>query len=241
MLWFRMYAEAVDNVKLRLLAFEDRWHYVALLCCKAQGIYDEKNEDLRRNKLCVKVGLDPRELAMVIDRLHDVGLVDPSGNPVGWDERQFLSDSSTSRVRAFRERLRNVSVTPSDTETEADTEKKGERASRADRAQRLPDGFELTAERRAYAEREGINPQREFEKFSDHWRASGGANARKRDWDAAWRVWCRRSADDARRQQRYVRVPDPTPAQRPTGPTIARPVQPREHPLFRAAQEKVAK
>lgn len=35
---FRAYTEMVDDEKLRLLAFEDRWHYVALLCLKGQGV-----------------------------------------------------------------------------------------------------------------------------------------------------------------------------------------------------------
>lgn len=63
------------------------------------------------------------------------------------------------------------------------------------RAARLPDDFELTAKRRAVAEAEGVPAERTFAKFCDHWRAAGGQNARKRDWDAAWRNWCRREAD----------------------------------------------
>jgi hypothetical protein len=58
-------------------------------------------------------------------RLETVGLVSCNGEknfqPVAWNKRQFVSDSSTSRVRAFRKRQRNVSVTPSETDT--DTEK----------------------------------------------------------------------------------------------------------------------
>lgn len=211
MMWFRMYAEAVDNVKLRLVAYEDRWHYVALLCCKAQGIYDEESDTLRRNKLCVKLGLDPQELAMVLDRLHDVGLVDAFGHPVGWDERQFLSDSSTERVKAFRKRQRNVSVTPSDTDTDTETEKRTEARKRATR---LPDSFELTDERRAYATREGINAEREFEKFRDHWKQASGSSARKFDWDAGWRLWCRRAADDLKRAPQSR----PSPFARPEAP-----------------------
>jgi hypothetical protein len=53
----------------------------------------------------------------------------------------------------------------------------------------------LTPERRAIAETEKANAEREFASFTDHWRAASGANARKHDWDAAWRNWCRRAAD----------------------------------------------
>jgi hypothetical protein len=60
---------------------------------------------------------------------------------------------------------------------------------------RLPEDFSLTADRRAVAEAERIDPERTFAKFRDHWAAASGANARKRDWDAAWRNWCRTEAD----------------------------------------------
>mgnify|MGYP003042297605 CR=1 FL=1 len=63
------------------------------------------------------------------------------------------------------------------------------------RAARLPNDWILTAERRAIAESERLDPDRTFSKFTDHWKAAGGANSRKRDWDAAWRNWCRTETD----------------------------------------------
>ncbi len=69
----------------------------------------------------------------------------------------------------------------------------GEKPRRAARsATRLPADFELTPERRAVAESEACDPDRTFAEFCDHWRAASGANARKMDWDATWRNWCRR-------------------------------------------------
>jgi hypothetical protein len=65
------------------------------------------------------------------------------------------------------------------------------RASRS-RATRLPDDFSLTAERAAYAVQQKVDPQRTFENFRDYWTAASGAKARKCDWDATWRMWCRR-------------------------------------------------
>jgi len=62
-------------------------------------------------------------------------------------------------------------------------------------AQRIPDDFELTEERRLVAEAEKLPAERTFAKFVDYWRAASGAKARKYDWDAAWRNWCRIEAD----------------------------------------------
>jgi hypothetical protein len=78
-------------------------------------------------------------------------------------------------------------------------DRKGEereaRAPRSARATRLPDDFRLTPERRAIAETEKADPEREFAQFTDHFRAAPGVKGRKTDWDAAWRNWCRRAPD----------------------------------------------
>jgi hypothetical protein len=71
----------------------------------------------------------------------------------------------------------------------------GPRRARPSLAIRLPADFELTPERRAIAQTENANPEREFATFTDYWRSASGAKARKHDWDAAWRNWCRRAAD----------------------------------------------
>jgi hypothetical protein len=63
---------------------------------------------------------------------------------------------------------------------------------------RIPEDFGLTPERESYAKKENLDPTRTLEKFVDHWRAASGANSRKRDWDAAWRNWCRREAEFSR-------------------------------------------
>lgn len=74
--------------------------------------------------------------------------------------------------------------------------------------QRLPDDFTLTPERRRVADTERVNAERSFARFCDHWRAASGSNARKRDWDAAWRNWCRKDAD-MRRPAGPVAEPSP--------------------------------
>ena len=128
--WFRMYTESVDDEKLRLLAFEDRWHFVALLCCKGQGILDDAGPLLRR-KIAVKLGLDLRTLDDVARRLAEVGLLDRETlQPTAWDARQMRSDSSAERVRAYRERMKrggNVTVTAQEKEAEKEAEKEEEK------------------------------------------------------------------------------------------------------------------
>jgi hypothetical protein len=131
MQWFRLYSRMIDDDKLRLLAFEDRWHFVALCCLKSEGLLDEPEDDLRARRIAVKLGVQLRELDEISRRLREVGLVDSSLSPLAWDELQFRSDTSTDRVKAYRKRLKkqgddtvkrscNVSETAQETDTDSD-------------------------------------------------------------------------------------------------------------------------
>jgi hypothetical protein len=136
---------------------------------------------------------------------------------------QITDGRNAEKVRRYKERHRQTPVdtgrhsetppdtngTPTHTQTQTETQTQtreepplgtkgvqGEmRAARAPTARRLPDGFELTEDRKAIARKEGADPEREFAKFSDHWLAASGSNARKHDWDAAWRNWCRKAGE----------------------------------------------
>lgn len=110
--WFRMYTDAVDDEKLRLLAFEDRWHFVAIMCCKAAGMLDgEDTHELLSRKLAVKLGVQLRELDEIIRRLSEVALVDrDTYQPLAWNKRQYKSDTSAERVRKHREKKSDVTA-----------------------------------------------------------------------------------------------------------------------------------
>ena len=136
--WFRLYSRTIDNEKLSILAPSDRWYYVALLCCKAQGIFDAGDSDnILKRKLCAKLHPAQKELDDLAARLQEVTLVTETLLPVGWNEKQFVTDNPTynaEKQRRYRERykaLRNgdVTVTTPETETETETEKKNIRDS----------------------------------------------------------------------------------------------------------------
>ncbi|MBK6414090.1 hypothetical protein [Sphingopyxis sp.] len=128
--WFRLYSRIIDDDKLRLLAFEDRWHFVAFCCLKSEGLTDEPDSELRSRKIAVKLGVQLRELDEVARRLKEVGLIDETLSPTAWDELQYRSDSSTDRVKKHRQkqgrnnvkRSGNVSVTAQETDKDTDTE-----------------------------------------------------------------------------------------------------------------------
>ena len=140
--WFRLYTEMIDDEKLGLLAFEDRWHFVALLCLKGKGVLDtEPDLEMLQRKVALKMGLTCAELEKVAKRLSRMKLIDfETFQPTAWSDRQMQSDSSSERVKAYRERMKegpkqdleqakrdgNVSVTAQELDT--DKEKKGANA-----------------------------------------------------------------------------------------------------------------
>lgn len=172
--WFRFYTEAIDDEKLGLLAFEDRWHFVALLCLKGKGVLDdEPDAEMLARKVALKMGLTLAELEKVAGRLARMSLIDKDTfQPRAWDARQMKSDSSAERVQAYRERQKqakqagNVTVTAQDTDTEEETEKEEDKK-KATRKRAAPSSFELP---------DWINRQ--------HWEAWHSCPKRKKATDA---------------------------------------------------------
>lgn len=132
--WFRVYTNIVDNHKMRLLAFEDRWHFIAIMACKQSGIFENADAEFVNRSLAVKLGLQLPALDELKKRLKDVNLVDKNWDVIKWEERQYKSDSSKERQRKYREkqkvsksvtepkRHQNSKVTTQDTDTDTDTE-----------------------------------------------------------------------------------------------------------------------
>ena len=111
--WFRLYSEAIDDEKLRMLDPADRWHFVALLCCKNLGMLDEDQpKDFMMRRVAARVGVSLKELHALAGRLADVRLIDGDTlQPLKWEDRQFVTDKASERMKRYRERKRNVSET----------------------------------------------------------------------------------------------------------------------------------
>ena len=213
--WFRFYDGALDDPKVQRLPPELFKAWVNLLCVASRNNGNVTCNVTDISFMLRTTGDTAREQ---IAALVEAGLLDEiegGWTPHNWHGRQFSSDSSAERVKRHREKQRNGDVTlheplqkrPDDRysnvpeQNRADTEQnraevEGAR-SRAPTATRLPDGWEPDPDLLAWAAtaEPGVDAKREAEKFRDYWRAASGANARKRDWAAAWRTWIRRAAE----------------------------------------------
>lgn len=132
--WFRLYKEFATDPVVQSLAFEDQRHYIIILCMKCDGLIDRNIAKSARDRIILRtLGLDTNSGEEAQRRLIEVGLIDKNWQPKTWDKRQYLSDSSTERVRKYRKNKETGNVASSlqkrdcngpeaDTETEADTD-----------------------------------------------------------------------------------------------------------------------
>lgn len=130
--WLRLWTDAIDDEKLKLLAFEDRWHFIAILCMKRKGILDAPDTHaLRDRKVGAKLGLGDRDRDEVRNRLREVGLINEHWQPLAWGKRQFVSDADPTaleRKKRQREKQRHGRVTRDNRDSHArvtDTSRSG--------------------------------------------------------------------------------------------------------------------
>jgi hypothetical protein len=125
--WFRLYDELLDDPKVQRLSGEDFKAWVNILCLSSRnaGTLPPAKD------IAFSLRLDVRKTTAMLERLKDAGLIDEVGgglSPHKWGERQYKSDVSTDRVKAFRQRKKAVAgngdetfpATPPDTDTEAE-------------------------------------------------------------------------------------------------------------------------
>lgn len=119
--WFRMYGEFATDPKVQMMSEADQRRFVMLLCLRCSN----GDVTLHETEIAFQLRISNEEWATTKALFLSKGLIDEGCMPTSWDSRQFVSDSSKTRVAAYRERLkqaRNVTVTPPDTDTDTDTD-----------------------------------------------------------------------------------------------------------------------
>ncbi len=119
MKWFRMYAAMVHDPKVQRLHPSLFKLWVNLLAIAAdsepRGVLPTVEE------IAFALTMRPHRCQSGVTRLTELGLLDAKDGglvPHNWDGRQYESDDVGARVKRYRERFRNVHVTPPDTDTD---------------------------------------------------------------------------------------------------------------------------
>ena len=111
--WFRMKNDLVKNPLIVSLDETDRWRYVGALCIACENMNDLITDD----EMAYLLSISEAEWVATKTQLIDRGLFTELNQPPDWDEFLKKSDSSTARVRAYRERKRLESAQKSQSDT----------------------------------------------------------------------------------------------------------------------------
>lgn len=96
--WFRLYSEFATDPKIQSLSETLQRRFIMLLCLKSNDELEKLDED----ELAFSLRITPEELQQTKKVFIKKGFVDENWNILNWDKRQFVSDKSTERVRAYR-------------------------------------------------------------------------------------------------------------------------------------------
>lgn len=120
--WFRMYDEILDDPKVQRLSGDDFKGWTNLLCLASRN--NGKFPPIADVAFALRETED--SVSSLFQRLESAGLIVLKNGlyaPYKWAERQYKSDTSTDRVKRFRQRCRNASETPPEQNTETETDK----------------------------------------------------------------------------------------------------------------------
>lgn len=106
--WLRLYTEMIHDPLIEFLSFEDQRHYVWLLCLKRKGELDKHYPEpgMLDRLVARRLGLQGEAFESFKIRINNSGLLDENWQPKGWNQRQYISDTSTERVRKHRAKIR---------------------------------------------------------------------------------------------------------------------------------------
>ncbi len=203
--WFRAYSEALNDPKIQKLSLEafKAWHNALYLAAQNDsrdgniGTLDDVSFAFRETKSSV---------SSAFHQLLQVGLIETVGETFrikSWSKRQYKSDTSTDRVKRFRERSKIVTETAPDTEqirTDTDTDTDIKKTYPSDSQKKVertikkkipvdcptPEDREKAVAYWRDKGRDDLSPDEQAEKFRAYHTSYGN---RMQDWSAAWKTW----------------------------------------------------
>lgn len=96
--WFRMYSEIRRDPKVKTMPEQFQLRLIWLLTLRCEG----PTERLSREELLYGLDCDETTLDALHEAFHVKGFIEQNWSICNWNKRQYVSDSSTERVRKYR-------------------------------------------------------------------------------------------------------------------------------------------
>ena len=146
--WFRMYAEFANDAKVQSMPEVMQRRLIMIFCLRCSDV----TVTLCDEELAFHLRISDAELAETKALFMRKGFIGKDWSVMNWEKRQYASDSSAARTRAYRERKKNATVTSHVTksdalDTDTDTEKKQDQKQKGGKppALTLPDWLPQSA------------------------------------------------------------------------------------------------
>lgn len=225
--WFRMYGEFATDPKVQMMSEAMQRRLVMLFCLECSNGIETFHVTERATSIAFALRVSDEVLAETKVVFLAKGFINDDWTLRNWSTRQYESDSSTARVKAWRdkkkqqaqqdetlqkrssnapeqnrtdtEQNKNPLNPPAAENEKPDADPKPPADPKPKRKSRLPEPFNLTGDMRKWAAERtpAVNLVNETEKFVNYWRGSGGTKA---DWPATWRTWFLKAQEDANRR-----------------------------------------
>jgi hypothetical protein len=130
--WFRLYAEFATDPKVQMMNEVMQRRLIMLFCLRCSDVTVTASDD----EIAFQLRISSDELTETKELFIRKGFIDKDWNIVKWDKRQFASDSSAARTRAYRDRQRNDDVTSQKQLSDALEQNRTEQIQRKDSAQK---------------------------------------------------------------------------------------------------------
>lgn len=117
--WFRLYAEFAHDPKVQMMGEKDQRRLIMLFCFRCNV-----TETLQDQEVAFQLRVSLDEWLVTKALFVEKKFIDEHNKILNWDKRQFVSDSSTERVRKHRDKVKRsetVTVTPPE-QNRTDTE-----------------------------------------------------------------------------------------------------------------------
>lgn len=184
--WFRMYSEFANDPKVQMLSEAMQRRLIMLFCLRCSDVTVTASDE----EIAFQLRISDAELQETKAVFIAKGFVTKTWEIKNWDKRQFASDSSAERTRAYRAKKRDVTETSQHQKSDAiDTEQNRTdteqivTAKPVSRKTRMPDGFEISERVKTWAAEKGFTRLNEhLESFVSKAKAAGYKYV---DWDEA--------------------------------------------------------
>jgi len=130
--WFRLYHEFSTDPKVQSMSEAMQRRLIMLMCLRCSNTL----ETLQERDICFAMRIDETQLSETKSLFMQKNFIDEHWSILQWDKRQKPSDSSTERVRRYRDGMKqslkqpcNVTVTPQIREDKKREDKKNKNIS----------------------------------------------------------------------------------------------------------------